>query len=223
MNDKFGERRKHPAYGLMQINKVTGRGRFFGSHIESQNFFTLTISQASARDGQFGDTHYSAEEQIIQVNISPAQFVELITSMNHGVGIPCTINRLGVTSVEELPEDEATGEQKAIGMFQDKIKTYFDVSLKKSIDKAELLLNKKRVTKGDLKDIVEELYFLRQNMKDNFPWYMEQIQEASDKIVTSAKIEVESFVTTIIQKAGLEAIAEGRFPKLLSRNKEEKK
>lgn len=214
------EYRKHPAYGQVQISRITGGAKLFGTHVQTTNMFALRICRSEVRDNEFGSQHYANREQLIEVLLSPAQFVELMTSLNSGTGIPCTIQRLHMKSVEEIPDDEQTGTVKARKMFKDKIRDYFKTNLSRSINEAEDLLNKKRITKGDVQGILKELYFLKQNMESNFPWYLDQIQEASDKIVSSAKVEVEAFVSTVIQKAGLEAIAKGHFPKLLSENGE---
>ena len=44
---------------------------------------------------------------------------------------------------------------------------------------------------------------------------VKQFQEATTRVTTAAKAEVEAFVTGVVRAAGLQSIAEGRLPSLL--------
>jgi hypothetical protein len=68
-----------------------------------------------------------------------------------------------------------------------------------------------------------ELDVMIQQLTSNAPWVLEQFDEATEKVVASAKTEIESFAMHALHAVGLEAIAEGRLPKMLAASAEVEK
>ena len=58
-------------------------------------------------------------------------------------------------------------------------------------------------------DVIED------QLASNVPFVVKQFQEATTRITTAAKAEVDAFVTGVVRAAGLQSIAEGRLPSLL--------
>ena len=58
-----------------------------------------------------------------------------------------------------------------------------------------------------------------QEIESNIPFMMDSFNESAQKIVSQAKIEVEAFTSDIIRQAGLESIAKGQFPKMITGEK----
>lgn len=67
------------------------------------------------------------------------------------------------------------------------------------------------MSKGDRRkalDIIEDAIKL---MEDSAPFVVDQFNKAAAKVVTSAKAEVDGFVTHVVQKTGLEALAKKKL------------
>jgi hypothetical protein len=84
--------KKHPSFGMVSFSRCYGTNRrLFQSHVKNMTTVRLRIKQASVKHSLHQD-HTYGEESLIEVELSPAQFAELLTSMNVGDGVPCTIN-----------------------------------------------------------------------------------------------------------------------------------
>ena len=84
-------REKHPSFGMVGFSRIScGNQRLFGSSIEHDTMIALRVHTAY-RTESFGYEHVYADEDIVEVMLSPAQFSELLTTMNIGDGVPCTI------------------------------------------------------------------------------------------------------------------------------------
>ncbi len=194
---------QHPSYGMIGFHRVTGSTRLFGSSIPKHNrFITLSIKHGERMHHQSRDWYFG-KKQIIEVNLSAAQFADLITSMNMGDGVPCTINWLNGTV--EPPPDLETETEKVRTNFREDLQDLV-VKLKASQKEVEAILEQKSIKVADRKTIKAKLFKVVQDVEANLPFVLESFQEASTKVVTHAKAEIESFTTTRIMAAGVEHI-----------------
>ena len=83
----------HPSWGMIGVNKVNGGSgkNFFGSDIQTNHFIEITIRQAE-KGRKFNKDFYCGDTKITTVLLTPLQFAEMITLMNTGDGVPCTID-----------------------------------------------------------------------------------------------------------------------------------
>lgn len=213
-DDEF--EREHPSYGLVRIARMSGGSgvtRLFGSPL-ANHYGTIRISIGSAkwihglgRDRYFG----SLRGEHVEVEMSAAQFADMITSLNIGEGTPCTVRYVGGQRLEDPPllptEAEHIRDNFAgtLGKYKAKVSTY-----RKRIEE----LTGKLATKAK-EEIRIALDVIEDQLSSNVPFMLKQFQEATTKVSTAAKAEVEAFVSSAIRVAGLSSIAEGRLPALL--------
>jgi hypothetical protein len=205
-DDEF--EREHPSYGLVHISRITSTGavRLFGSPL-AHHYGTIRISVGSARwqHGLHHDRYFGGlTGEHVEIEMSAAQFADMITSLNIGGGTPCTIRRLAGVHIPN-PPDHATEAEGSIDKYKAKARTY-----RKKIEDLTSKLSTK--VKDEIRialDVIED------QLGSNVPFVLKQFQEATTKITTAAKAEVDSFVSHVVRAAGLEAIAEGRLPSLL--------
>jgi len=111
MDSEF-EPKNHPSYGTVMFTRTHcggGREKLFGSAIT--NHFTtvkLTIREAELRH-KYHEDRIWGDRKIIEVELSAAQFVELLTTMNVGTGTPCTIRFRQDVGKIEIPSPPARG------------------------------------------------------------------------------------------------------------------
>ena len=109
-NDEF--EREHPSYGLVRISRVTGgpgAQNLFGSPL-ARHYGTIRLSIGTAKwiHGLHHDHyHGSLRGEHIGIEMSAAQFADMITSLNMGSGTPCTLRYLAGVEVPP-PPDHAT-------------------------------------------------------------------------------------------------------------------
>lgn len=200
--------KSHPSYGLVSFHRVSCGGnkeKLFGSSI--LHHFTmvrLTIHEAELTHDLCYDSIFP-RKQIVEVDLSAAQFAELLTTMNQGSGVPCTIRwREGVGEVEPPPDNEIE---------IDRVHESFKANMAERVEwlserREELagILEKKAIGKQDRLKISRIIEGVIAEFRSSAPFAVDQFSEATEKIVTAAKAEVDSFVTQVIQVTGLEQL-----------------
>ena len=212
-DDEF--ERDHPSYGILHISRTSGGTsaiRLFGSPLATHyGTIRLTISKGKWIHGLNHDRYFGMSKDFIEVEMSAAQFADAITSLNMGSGTPCTIRHVGGERIAEPPDHATEAEhirdnfENTLGKFTTKANTY-----RKRIEALTGKLSQK--ARDEIRialDVIED------QLASNVPFVVKQFQEATTRITTSAKAEVDAFVTGVVRAAGLQSIAEGRLPSLL--------
>jgi len=199
----------HPAYGLAAFHRVSGHpGNLFGSSVDCDQYVELEIKPAVESDDEFDRHYYDSGIPYITIALSPAQFADLITNMNIGMGIPCTILDRDGKDVERIPDDIRTNElDRQRENFKEKMKIRKE-ELYKSQDKIEEILSKPNLNKADKEELKRVLFRSIQDASSNIEFYMEQFQEATEGIVHEAKSEIDATVQHCVMSAGLKALGE---------------
>lgn len=204
-NETTSER--HPSYGMIEFSRTSGAGRLFGSPL-SQHFGTIRVRISHGeRTHDLGEDRYSAEKRIVEIELSASQFAEAITAMNIANGVPCTLRWLqGAGSIENVPETEQSEMHRAKDGFRKNIASVV-AEVKKRGRSIEEFLKKDRLSKEDRNAIALLVNFVVLEIDRNAPWFVEQFQEATDRVTTKAKAEVVAMFEHAIRQAGLHNIA----------------
>ena len=193
---------EHPSYGMIGINRTTGRQVLFGTSIEHFDFFTLRIGTATHKRSLSTDW-YSKKKDLIEVRISATQFMDMITGMNRGDGVPCTISYMDRICIPEPPFISKVDLYNQ--EFKNKMRKVTE-PLEAQMELIQDILSKKSVTKGDKEEILSILNNFRNTISDQVPFVQKTFTEQIGQTITEAKAEVESFVSNRISEAGLEAL-----------------
>jgi hypothetical protein len=139
--------------------------------------------------------------------MSPAQFAEAITSLNNGSGTPVTIRK--TEKNWDIPEPPFKDEREIFHKeFKEDVQEIF-TKADNMIKKATGMLEQKTVTKTALREIISQLASIKQDLQANMPFLAQSFNEHIDKTVSSAKIEIETFIDHKIHSAGIEALKSG--------------
>jgi hypothetical protein len=207
--DSHGYVESHPAFGTVALSRVhwgMGGARLFQSQVLSPTTMRLTIRRAQRRHGLSQDWVHGNEE-LCEVEMSPAQFVEFITTPNMGTGVPCTIRFVrGEGHTEDLPDDP-TENERVRESFKEHMQGLNEklAGLTAAVD----ALLDDRPTKANKQAIRDLVTQIRNDVTSDVPFIAGQFQESVDRTVTQAKAEIDAFTTLAVQRAGLEAIAGG--------------
>jgi hypothetical protein len=134
--------------------------------------------------------------------------------MNVGDGVPCTIRYLGKERMEDPPDVHTEAEKVQTGFREDT--DALAEKMNKFLQDMTVLFEKKTIGKRDREQILKQIGLFIQEVNCNMPFVLESFEKATEKVVTTAKAEVEAFTTQAVVAAGLEAIADGRFPRALT-------
>jgi hypothetical protein len=195
----------HPAFGMIGIARVscTPGQVLFGSAVKHGNFLELTIKEAE-RNASNSKDWFFARRELIKVAISGTQLGDLLTSMNVGDGVPCTITRFngeGRPPIEEF----STIQQEAQQQMKEQLDRLFEAS-KQTLEKAKAVVEKGAPKKADREELLSLLTQLSYGIGSNLDFAGRCFDEKVEKMVTQAKGEVETFISSKIYSAGLKAL-----------------
>ena len=99
----------HPAWGMVEFSRVEHGGpcRLFGSSLTNHGTTIILRVWEASRKHDCGQDWYhgSIRKELIAVEMSAAQFAGLLTTMNVGNGVPCTIRHVQGVQRPEVPPD----------------------------------------------------------------------------------------------------------------------
>ncbi len=202
--DRQGTRYQHPAFGKIAIGRINSNGmKLHGTTVSCHTAIAVTISRASMTRDLSHDWHF-AEEELIEVWLSPVQWAELLTSIDT-TGVPCTIKHIKCQGVPEpvVPNkrDQFDAELRA------KIQKACERT-RQARDLAKEIASRPNVTKAAVKELAGHLAAAVQELVSNAPFLIEQLDEQMDASVAEAKAEVDAFIQHTIARMGLEKLAE---------------
>lgn len=198
-----GYKETHPSYGQILITRCSGTSRsLYGSGISHNNTIRVSIKRSERQYEKHHEWMFGREE-LIEVELSSVQFAEMLTNMNVGSGVPCTLRYV---AGEEMPECPSVNVKKQIN--EDiKEKMYeFAGTLEDLKLEANNILTGNKFLKADKVRLNGLLNLIFQELKGNIPFLHECMQEAVDKTVIQGKGELEAHFMNIINKLGLEEL-----------------
>lgn len=198
---------KHQSFGMIQFSRVSGAGRLFGSPL-STHFGTIRLRICTGhRIHDHGNDYYRADDQIVEVEMSASQFAESITCMNVGDGVPCTLVHIrGIGRIDDVPDDEGTEMHRTQSAFKSKFAGVVEAVKTRGKAIAEIM-KKDRLSKEDRAKVNEIVDYVVREVAVNAPWWIEQFQEATDKVSSKAKAEIAAMFEHAIRQTGLQHFA----------------
>lgn len=184
----------HPAWGLIGASRVSSSlpGKaLFDSDVSHSHFVIVRFSRASRKRDLGSDQKY-AEEKIVEVAMSEAQWASFVSTMNVGDGVPCTIERVGreaVPGVEHEPRlavsmDEVRGAaEEAMAGIQEAFDAY---------EKSKTKANRDR------------LKYAIKNAPANMHFAAETLSEHAESVVQRARADVGAMVVRKAEQLGID-------------------
>lgn len=198
------ERTSHESFGIIKFSRVNGHQRFYGSEIAQDSYIELTLHNSEIETDLTGQHFYDNGVPIVRLRMSSGQFSELITSLNIGSGVPCTLEMINGKKVENLPETENRKEY-VLRKFKERMKEFADRIRSNQKETIEIV-KKKTLSKEDVRVLSQNLEYLTTEITANIPFFQECFQEDMDKIVNEAKMEIENTMLHKITTVGLKHI-----------------
>ena len=195
----------HESYGMVGVSRVTCSSgqNLFGSSIRHSNTIRLTIKAAEVRR----DLHrnwYRGRKELIEVELSPTQYAEMISSPNMGDGVPCTIRHINHEHMKNPPEiKQRQIFEEEFERDVEEIKRMCENEVKEI---SETLLKKGGITVAERKKINNQISMLIQSVNSNLPFLQKSFNKSIDKTVLEAKGEVDAFVTNKVLSLGIKGL-----------------
>lgn len=203
------EAKTHPSYGMVGFSRAhVGGGsrhryRLFGSPLNDHHtIVTLTVKRAEMQTDLDREWYHGTDE-LIEVEMSAAQFAELLTSMNVGDGVPCTIRHVLMQESPRPPNIETESERvrvdfvSKIAQLRQRVK---DVTTRINAELAKSVPEKKR------RSWEIDLGLILQEVESHWPFVVDQFQNAAERVVSAAKGEIDAFVTHAVHVTGIKEL-----------------
>jgi len=169
----------------------------FGTEIKTDNPITLRINKAEeTRD--LSRNWYHSLGQIVEIEMSPIQWAEFLTSGNTS-GTPCTIRYIGGQRMSDPKETEIFND------YNEEVEEHFD-KFKEIEDIVKGAINsKKPMEMKDLSSLLNKIH----NAIANVDFVKDSFKEDMNNIVGKAKAEFNAYVENRIHEIGIEEIKKG--------------
>jgi hypothetical protein len=183
MNEKILQNREnHPSYGQLQITRVSSSNRvpLYGTSNQCRETIRITITK-SELCRELNRNWNFATDPLIEIELSPAQFAEAITSLNVGSGVPVTLKRIPRGSKLTDEELNKNAETLALSWLKSKDKSLSYDDLVTCI--IESFGAATRQVEVPYPPYVDE----RDTFNNEFKDKVKEISEVSDELIKKAK------------------------------------
>jgi hypothetical protein len=200
------EKEEHESFGLLSLARISHSAdkiNLFGSTIRHGQTILLSIFKASKHRAYNRDSYF-AKEKVIEVEMSPVQFSEAITSFNIGSGTPVTIKSICGERYNYPPPTDIR--QKFEDEFKSDLKRTNENSLE-AIKKVRGILAQKTIKKSDLTEVLSLLVDINNSLASNTEFVYHQFNAQIDKSISEAKGEIEAFIENKVRSTGLDSIS----------------
>jgi hypothetical protein len=217
MHDDVRER--HPAFGQIRVSKVHhgGATRLYGTPLEFHPTTVVIAIKRSERSHGLSHDRYFGRDQLIEIEMSGAQFTEILMSMNHGDGVPCTIRRVqGEGMVPAIPFEDKTEVERIEEVFSADVED-LNEKVSKMTDRAREILGQPRLRKADKEELLGLMTRIQRFYYDNSPFVMKSFRESVQRGVNIAKRELDTFVNVLAGQTGIEALRQLSVPDQIRR------
>lgn len=210
---QHGERRvEHDAFGVIQVSRVSGFQKLFGSELRShQHFIRIRVARAEARFDSRGQMEpwgkWGRYGTLVEFDLSAAQFAEAITTMNVARGVPCTLRSVCGRDIERVPEDIESNATKILESFQEQMESAPEVG-RELAQQIKGLLDKSGLSAKKQAEILPLVHRLAMSHQGDAEFTLERFHEAAEKTLASAKAEADAVLTMITHNLGLQRLAE---------------
>jgi hypothetical protein len=203
-------RERHESYGLIGISRQTGghgARHLFGSRVQYHPVtMCLRIKRAErAFSNDLSYDRFHSRELLAEIEMSAAQFADMVTNMNVGDGVPCSIRYVNGVEMEPVPEGHRAEQHLIVEKFTESMGAIREDAAP-LIKQLDAVLAKRSIGKKDRETIAGLFERLLRKQSDSAPYTLGMFNESVDKLATEAKREVEAFMSSIVHSAGLDAI-----------------
>ena len=198
---------EHPAFGTITVtNPRGGDDVLFGSDIGHNERVCISINTAKVRRDLSRDWIHSGRK-IIEIELSHAQFAEMVSSHGKGEGTPCTLR--WVRDIGEIPgiKKIETKHETFRREINDTAKRRLE-HIHAEIVKLGDLIESGKLPKKELRDIQARLHRHVEQLPGSMEFVVKSAEEALEKATSDAKIEVESYIQASAKRIGLSRIAD---------------
>lgn len=191
----------HPAYGMIGASRISSTpGHYLnGTDFQHRHFISISIRKAVKHRNLSNDWNF-ANEELVEVYVSEAQWAAFVSSMNVGNGVPCTLSRFDGNAI---PAIEACVSKK--DEFKSEIANHF----KEALSEIDQLLQSVQDSSASAKvknEVASRVNMIRNKIVGGAEYVPDQFEEHMERKTEAAKCEANAYLLNAVQRAGLTAL-----------------
>lgn len=192
---------RHPAFGQITVNRISGCRTLYGSDFEHNGFVRVAIYPSELHRHLSYDAPYHSLKPLIEVDMSEAQWGSFVSSFGVGMGTQCTLNVVG-------------DERKPGFPLQERARLHFgegDEVVRRALEDLKSLRAKveagvQGLSKSRQADMLRDVDHAIGRLGGTLPFVAQSFAQEMEKVVEKAKVEVHAYVTRTVVEAGLSAL-----------------
>lgn len=188
----------HPAYAQIGASRVTGGNKvLYGSDLEHNSSIEIHISGSQLDRSLSRDDYHANHRPMITVALSEAQWATFVSSLNIGMGVPCTLQDLGGKDVPQLPNPTHRREQ---------FRSEFAQTMQDARDKVNAtiaMIREMKISEKQKNALISQLHSVNAEIGSNLDFVAEQFEAHMENVVETAKSEVHGYVAGVVNRAGV--------------------
>ncbi len=192
---------EHPAYGMIGASRVSGGTMLFGSDFQHNSFIRVTVRTACVRRDLSTDWPH-ADKELIELDMSEAQWSEFVSAMNIGFGVQCTLRHVKGEFLPGLPYPE-----RRIDQFRAELAEDLSDSLG-ALDDLTAAIGELKLSEKAKAALLNRVDKSRSSLTASIPFVAKQFQEHMEATVNKARIEINAHAIHAIHQTGLNALAD---------------
>lgn len=193
----------HETYGTLSVCRAQGGSHvLFGSSIKHNTYMTISLHTAHV-SRELSNDFICPDKTLFEVDMSPSQWAEFVSSVGVGAGVPCTIRWRDGHRTEQCPF--ISKREQFDAEFDDTVQKSIE-SIQAAMKQAEGLLQKKSLTKADRENLLSEIQTAYNAISDAIPFIKQQFTEQMDRTVVEAKGEFEAWKDMNLHNLGVQSI-----------------
>lgn len=189
----------HPAFGVAVVTRSSGTGRaLFQSDLLHNETIHLSIRRAQRSRNLIRDWVFPRRE-IVEVEMSLAQWGSLVSSIGIGSGVPVTIRSVDQALVPNLPYEPRIAE--AVAETKNTVQRLMK-DARESFDALKSAFESKKGIK-EVREAMRHHESSLRNTESNAGFAIKQVTEATEFVVAQAKTDIESHILNAQMQTGL--------------------
>lgn len=194
---------EHPAFAQISVSRISGGAHLYGSDFLHQGYVKIKVAASKLHRDYSNDRPMAAMGSLIEVNMSEAQWATMVSSLNIGQGVQCTLVSKDGQSIPGLPAPAPRQAQ-----FAGEVRGRMDDAVKALKELEEMVLAS-GLSKAKQAELLSKARQAHSQITGNIDFVAEQFDEHMENTVQKAGIEINAWAQNVIQRAGLNAIGNG--------------
>ncbi|MFT8556605.1 hypothetical protein [Liquorilactobacillus hordei] len=193
--------------GKIVVNRTVGRERLVGEEFDANSFVSITLYDGNVTKDEItgrDEIYNNLLDRIVEIELSPRQWGEFVSSFGVGVGTTCTIKSVAgrkITNKYVTPSSIERSEHTINYILNQKLK---DFSEKQEVIKE--ILKKKSIGKAD-REKLEALYAdFDSFLASTIPYIKQDLREEANDVLGGAEAQFKHDLNLITRQYGAESV-----------------